>query len=122
MLSNIPQKLRQMDYSSSLNILQSKGSTSYSKYKLNNDLWVLRLRRKDETIDLLKCLPLKHDEKIEKQNITLEHLDEPWAKLGDRIWELREMIRRRVNEHISRAQQGYIHQHGTSPSKSGVTN
>jgi len=107
MLDYIFQKLKQMGYNPRLRLIQNKGSATYSKYKLNNDLWGLRLSRKSETINLLKYLPLKHIEKFEKQKIISENLGKPWTEIKDKVHGLRERIRREVSEHVTEAQQEY---------------
>lgn len=105
LLDNIFRKLRQMGYTPRLNVAQRKGSATYlNKYRLNNDVWVLRLGRKSETVNLLKCLPLKHAEKIKKQKIILGNICKSWTELKDKIHRLRESVRKEVSEHVTRAQ------------------
>jgi hypothetical protein len=104
MLHCIFQKLKEMGYNPTINVAQNKGSVTYRKYRLNNNLWTLHLRKRSETIHLLKYLPLKHAEKVEKQKIILENADGTWTKAGDKVYRLRENIRKDVSECIAKAQ------------------
>lgn len=105
------QKLKQMGYNPRLRIAQHKGSITYSKYKLTNDLWVLRLGRKNEVINLLEYLPLKLAEKVEKQKIILEGINKSWMELRNVIHELRRTIHNKTNKCITEAQQEHNRRH-----------
>lgn len=105
------QKLQQMGYKPRLGVAQRKGSVTYSKYKLTDDMWVLRLGRKDQTISLLKNLPLKHAEKAEKKKIILEGINKSCIELKEVIHELRKTILNETNKCISEARQEYIRKH-----------
>ena len=104
MLHRIFQKLKEMGYHPTINVTQNKGSVTYRKYRLNNDLWTLCLHKRSEIIHLLKYLPLKHAEKVEKQKIILENADGSWTKVADIFYRLRENIRKDVSECIAKAQ------------------
>lgn len=104
MIYYIFQKLKEMGYNPTINVIQNKGSETYRKYRLNSDIWALHLRKRSETIRLLKYLPLKHAEKVEKQKIILEDVDGIWTEVGDKVYRLRENIRKDVSECIAKAQ------------------
>ena len=105
------QKLKKMGYNPRLRIVQHKGSITYSKYKLTNDLWTLRLGRKNEVINLLEYLPLKLAEKVEKQKIILDGINKSWIELRNIIHGLRRTIHNETNKCIMEAQQEYSRRH-----------
>lgn len=111
LLKGISKKLREMGYHPRL-VLDKKKGTNSGFSKLNADYWRLELCRKDEVIQFVQQLPIKHSERRRKRDLLLEIRNETrWVKIKGKVLSLREEIKKEVNECIDQAAFAYHKTH-----------
>jgi len=85
---------------------------------LNNDLWYLRMDRKEDVPKLLQELPIRHKEKTRKKSLILDTKDaKRWPEVEERVMALRKQIRNEREQCRLEAERGYNRRHeGSVPS------
>jgi intein-encoded DNA endonuclease-like protein len=104
-LNEIKSRLEKLSYKVSMHISHHKGFTSYSKgvmFRYNKNYYIIEIYRKEETIRLLKIIPIKHPEKLAKRNLIfdLEKKFIYWKDVKDEIKKLNEKIEESVISQI----------------------
>ena len=72
LLLNVKNSLESLNYHLSIHKNHSKGEVHYHrgiKFQYNHDYYTLEVYRRQETLNLLKIIPLRHPEKIMKKNL-----------------------------------------------------
>ncbi|MBI1972423.1 LAGLIDADG family homing endonuclease [Candidatus Woesearchaeota archaeon] len=102
LLLQIKTMLQSKNYSVSIHKNHSKGDNSYQYGKLfqyNKDYYVIDVYRKEESLDLLQKLPLRHPEKIAKKELIFSIAQRglvKWKDVENEVIQLRERIQRSV--------------------------
>jgi hypothetical protein len=94
--------------------LDKKKGTMTSKYKIERkkDYWKIVLARFDENQAILRRLPLRHKEKIERQELaTSLPFRAPWQNVRDRIKEIQTTMRERRDDFVRRAETEFLEKH-----------
>ncbi len=109
LLKKLKSKLKKIGYSTSIHKNHSKGEISNHngrKFKYNEDYYALEIYKKQEVVNLLKILPIRHKERILKKelifNIEKRGLNS-WLEIEEEVLSLRKSIKEDVkNRFISR--------------------
>ena len=94
--------LQSNNYGVSIHKNHSKGDKSYRNGKLfqyNEDYYVIDVYRKEESLHLLKKLPLRHPEKIAKKELMFSIAQRGlvrWKDVENEVIQLRERIQKSV--------------------------
>jgi hypothetical protein len=94
--------------------LDKKKGTVTSKYKIprRQDYWKLALARFEQCQDLVRLLPIRHQEKIERKEIAVTiSLGQRWATVKPRVEELRKRIRAGRDTFVALAEEVYANRH-----------
>lgn len=107
LLRDIYGKLLQMGYNPRLTLETEKGiKKGFSELKA--DYWRLELSRKDEVLQLVQLLPIKHPERKMRRQLMLEIANETsWSKVKDKIRALQARIKGEVKKSIREAASVY---------------
>jgi hypothetical protein len=85
--------------------------------EMKKDYWRVMIANFDESKSLLRKLPLRHREKIAKQELALSiEKGEPWTHVKDRIVALRNKIKNERVQFTQQAEQEFLRRHDLSPS------
>jgi hypothetical protein len=87
----------------------SKGKvTSQRGIRYTKNLWNICLQRAEEVRKISSLLPLRHEEKINRKELTLKMPPGArWEEYGSRILALRNSIRLQVSDYVSKAELAY---------------
>jgi len=102
LLLEIKSKLKSIGYHLSIHKSHSKGHISYHKnvkFQYNRNYYTLETYKKEETLDLLGKIPIRHPEKIAKKNLIFDIYRRKlvlWKDIENQVKELREKIRQSV--------------------------
>ncbi|MDI6884138.1 MAG: hypothetical protein QMD00_03240 [Hadesarchaea archaeon] len=104
-------KLQEMGYHPRLALDKEKG-TSGGFSELNADYWRLELCRKNEVIQLVQQLLIKHSEKCRKRDLLLEIRDQTrWLEVRDKVLNLKSKIEGEVRACVREAALAYRKKH-----------
>ncbi len=95
--------------------LDKKPGEFGSKYGIirKRSYWKVVLGRFNECQSLLRRLPLRHQEKIERQELALSlSFREPWQSVEPRIREIQTSMRKERDKFVESAQEEFIRKHG----------
>jgi len=102
LLKELKLKFSEFNYSSSLHKNHSKGDTSNYNgrtFKYNKDYYALEIYKKLDVLNMLKLLPIRHEEKISKKdlifNIQKRNL-KLWSEIEEEVLNLRNKIKNEV--------------------------
>lgn len=112
LLRIIDAKLHAFGYNSHMSTgpLRLKGeSVGYGPY--GADFWRLSLSRNAEVARLLRTLPLRHSEKVQKRDLAIRYSGRQWSEASAIVRRLRMDLRGAVKESVSEAKQSYLHSH-----------
>lgn len=112
-LKQINNYLHKHGFNSVLYRNSKKGETrNHFNFKItyNRDYYILELSIREEVYSLLKLLPLKHPEKIERKNIILDLLERKvsYHKDTSKMLKLRNKIKEEVRKDINEAKTEYL--------------
>jgi hypothetical protein len=111
LLKGIYKKLCEIGYHPRLTLDKKKGTDSGFS-KLNADYWRLELCKKEEVIQLVQQLPMRHSEKIKKRSLLLEIRDQTrWIKVKKKVLRVKSKIKRDVRDSIQNAATVYRKKH-----------
>ncbi len=111
LLRDFYKKLREIGYHLRLVLDKEKG-TDDGFSKLRTDYWRLELSRKDDIIQLLQQLPIRHSEKKRKWDLLLRIQKQTrWLEVRDKVLSLKAEIKREVRECVQRAFLAYSKKH-----------
>jgi len=86
-----------------------KGQTTPKGITYRDDFWNIALQRSAEAQHLLKELPLRHSEKLERKELALSiQPTTKWNNVEPRLLELRSGVRASVAEFVRRAEVSYL--------------
>ncbi len=77
-----------------------KGEKATNNYKRGCDLWVLTMHTIEEILRLMKKVPIKHQEKIDKIKIVSLAHGNKWKSIAKQIYDLKIKIKNEVKEFI----------------------
>lgn len=106
-LRGIARKLRMTGYHVSFKLGVESGPSN--KYLL--DMWSLGMYRKAEILQILKRLPLMHDEKTRWRNLMLESSHARWNLVSAAVSQLRIDILKERSDYMAMAELAYKHSH-----------
>lgn len=113
-LRQITRYLRDLGYHVFFSLASSKGEHGRKKY--NNDLWQFGMFRSTEVTNLIRSMPMLHDEKIRMANLILAAVSGELPNPGDEAKKLRQIIKEEVIAFTDEARTSYEQKHGPSPS------
>ncbi len=80
--------------------------------EMKKDYWRVMLARFNESQSLIRRLPLRHSEKIAKQELALTlSLGDSWVSVKDRVHEIRNSIRLARDQFVHLAEHEYVRKH-----------
>jgi hypothetical protein len=94
--------------------LDKREGTSTSKYRIERmkDYYMLALQRFGDAEDLIKRLPIKHDEKVRRMQLaTSISLGQAWNTVEPQIEALRTEIREERDAFVREAETVYLKRH-----------
>ena len=106
LLLKIKDKLENLGYRLSIHKSHSKGTISYYKgikFIYNKDYYTLEIYRKEETLDLLSKIPIRHQEKIAKREFIFSVESQKfiyWKSVEEKTKELKSLIKQSVIQRI----------------------
>jgi len=106
--------LGKLGYSPTGPYLDKRKGTSTSKYKIERkkDYYKLALQRFEDAKDLIRRLPLLHDEKIRRRRLALSiSFGQGWNTVEPRIQTLRAEIRKERDAFVHDAEEVYLRGH-----------
>lgn len=77
----------------------------------NKDYWSITVCTKNQVLDILRSMKLKHSEKIMKHKLALDLINTNWKNASEKIVELRNKIKNEVRECVESAEKCYMKQH-----------
>lgn len=83
-----------------------KNQKTTDGYYRSNNMWIIRMHRMEEIINLLKNMPIKHKEKIDKYNLASKIFSFPnkkWENIQTDVLSIRKEIKSDVEECVSQA-------------------
>jgi len=75
-----------------------KGRRNPENYIAKKDLWAIGMHTIEEILTLMKKMPIKHREKIEKLKIVASSNSNKWTAIADRVSDLKAKINSEVKE------------------------
>lgn len=109
-LRQISQRLKSMGYHSRF-ALAAKGGRN-SRYRRN--LWTLGLFRKQEILDLIRRIPILHDEKVRIGKLAMKCGYQGWNETRTELLELKGAIKNEVIQFAEEAESRYLNKHSGS--------
>ena len=109
-LRQIAQRLKSMGYHSRF-ALAAKGGRN-SRYRRN--LWTLGLFRKREILDLIRRIPILHDEKVRTGKLVMKCGHQGWNEIRMELLELKSAIKNEVIHFTEEAESRYLKKHNGS--------
>ena len=99
LLYEVKNRLEKLGYNLSIHKNHSKGEIRYHKgvlFRYNKDYYALETYKKDQTLNLLRKIPIRHPEKIAKRKLIYkisENRFNHWSEIVDEINELKLLIK-----------------------------
>lgn len=100
LLQEIKQRLEKEGFHPKMNKSFEKGQDTTQGYKRGADVWTLALYTKKEVIELMRNLPIRHREKIEKFRLVKPLADQDWESVYTKLNGFRDKLRLEVQEFI----------------------
>lgn len=100
LLERIKKRLEKDGFHPKLNKYFKKGEKTTQNYFRGVDLWALCLYSKEEAIQLMGKIPIKHREKIEKFEIIKSASDDKWITVSERLADFKNKLKLEVKEFI----------------------
>jgi hypothetical protein len=94
--------------------LNKRAGLGGSKFKIprRKDYWCLTLSRFEQVQSLLKTLPVRHPEKMEKKDLALKiKKGTPWREVSNEVEEIRSRIKQDVELFCREAKEKYLKRH-----------
>ena len=111
LLRDIYKKLCEMGYHPRL-VLDKERNVKCGFSKLRAGYWRLELCRRDEVVQLVQQLPVKHSERKRKRNLMLQIRNQnSWLEVRDKVLSLSAEIESEVKECVRRAAHAYRKKH-----------
>jgi intein-encoded DNA endonuclease-like protein len=101
LLENIKNRLEKDGFHPKFYKFFGKGEKTTDNYIRRNDLWAVALHTTKEILSLMKRLPIKHQEKIEKIKIVISSDSNRWDPIAEKVTELKSKIKNEVKEFIT---------------------
>ncbi len=98
LLNEIKDKLKDFNFDSSVYLTHKKGHASYLNgimFRYNKNYYTLETR-KNETIELLNKIPIRHPEKIMKRELIFKIYKQKinqWSKIEEEVYKIRKLIK-----------------------------
>ena len=99
LLKIIKRRLERDGFHPNLSKYFEKGAKTTDNYIRGADLWAIRMHTKEEVLSLMKIMPIKHKEKLNKLKIAMS-TNNKWEEISDKINNLKMSIKKEVNEYI----------------------
>ena len=81
--------------------------------RFNKDYWRIDVARKEEVLNLLRELPVQHEDKIRMKNMILDTEDAKlWSEVDERVAALRKQIGDEIEQCRLKSKMEYERRHG----------
>jgi transposase-like protein len=100
LLERIKQRLERDKFHPKLRKYHKAGREIKGGYVSNIDLWAIALYQKEEVIQLMNILPIKHREKIDKFEIIKSMKNWKWETISDKLANFKSKIKLEVQEFV----------------------
>lgn len=100
LLEKIKQRLERDKFHPKLIKCFNKGGKTSNGYFRGVDLWAIALYQKEEIIQIMTTLPIKHREKIDKFNIVKSLKNQKWETISEKLADFKNKLKFEVQEFV----------------------
>ncbi|MBU2523492.1 MAG: LAGLIDADG family homing endonuclease [Nanoarchaeota archaeon] len=101
LLKIIKQRLERDGFHPKMSICSKNNERTTNNYFRGTDVWAVRLHTNKEVLRLMKAMPIRHQEKIDKLRIAVSAKGNKWEEIEKQINDLRTKIKGEVKEYIN---------------------